>query len=394
MGSPVKKQLPLRAYRYTAAATGATSVTRQDGLEGRQLTGPANSSNGRGDRADSTNRDDADDTSSAASTSAAIPAPGVDDTASTADQASGGDGGDHSGLPVGPLGAGGALAGAAGAILADRRRRDGAHRGDINWGNGREQSLLLLEGPDSPREHRFDMDVPEGGQMVKNPDGSVDVLDADGNVVEHVKAPWAYDALGRPVETHFEVDNETGELVQIVDPDRTTLLPILADPDAQKLPGRPRPGAALEEPTYTTPGVQTTFFAPYDVYPSVIEFNPDDESLWSPMTAGVGISPDGSELMQPRSDGTGYFAGGYNYQIRPVRAHSFSSGIVEIDGQDYKWVAWEYEYEVRHMRTDAVRGGDGGTTLPIMHGWSEWQPLNDSLRDALLDNQLVELPTP
>ena len=213
----------------TDTVTGVTGVIRQDGLEGRQLTDPTNSNNGR---ADGTDRNDADDTSSAASTSAAVPAPGVDDTA---DEAAGGDGDNETGgLPVGPLGAGGALAGAAGAILADRRRRDGAHRGDINWGNGREQSLLLLEGPDSPREHRFDMDVPDGGQMVKNPDGSVDILDADGNVVEHVKAPWAYDALGRPVDTHFEVDNETGELVQIVDPDRTTLLPILADPDKEK----------------------------------------------------------------------------------------------------------------------------------------------------------------
>ncbi|AHW62543.1 Putative secreted protein [Corynebacterium glyciniphilum AJ 3170] len=211
----------------TDTDSGVTSVTRQDGLEGRQLT-DRNSSNDRGDR------DDTDDTSSAAPTSAA-PAPGVDDTA---DEAVAGDGDNETGgLPVGPLGAGGALAGAAGAILADRRRRDGAHRGDINWGNGREQSLILLEGVYSPREHRFDMDVPEGGQMVKNPDGSVDVLDADGNVVEHVKAPWAYDASGRPVETYYEVDNETGELVQIVDPDRTTLLPILADPDKEKKDG-------------------------------------------------------------------------------------------------------------------------------------------------------------
>jgi hypothetical protein len=371
----------------TDTATGVTSVTRQDGLQGRQLTDPTN--NGR---ADGTDRDDAEDTSRAASTSAAIPAPGVDDTA---DEAAGGDGDNETGgLPVGPLGAGGALAGAAGAILADRRRRDGAHRGDINWGNGREQSLLLLEGPDSPREHRFDMDVPEGGQMVKNPDGSVDVLDADGNVVEHVKAPWAYDASGRPVETYYEVDNETGELVQIVDPDRTTLLPILADPDKSKLPGRPRPGTPPEGAVFTSPGVQTTYFAPYDVYPSVIEFDPTDESLWSPMTAGVGIAPDGTELAQPRNDATGYIVGGYNYQLRPVRARSFSSGMVDIDGREYKWVAWQYEYEVRYMRTDGVRDGDGGTALPVMHGWSEWRPLNDNLRDALLSNHLVELPTP
>lgn len=219
----------------TDTDSGSTSVTRQDGLEGRQLAVPTNTEDSRVDR-------EAADSTGAAPTSAAMPAPGVADTAS---EASGGAGDDAAGLPVGPLGAGGALAGAAGAILADRRRRDGVHRGDINWGNGREQSLLLIEGPDSPREHRFAMDVPAGGQMVNNADGSVDIVDADGNVVEHVKAPWAYDALGRPVETHFEIDNETGELVQIVDPERTTPLPILADPDKEKTAGESEDGSAL-----------------------------------------------------------------------------------------------------------------------------------------------------
>jgi hypothetical protein len=212
----------------TDTDSGVTSTTRRDGLAGRQLTDPDTA------RAESTDDTDTSPTSEAAPAGtsgdhAANGGNGSNGTGGDGDQ--GGSGGD---LPVGPLGAGGLLAGAAGAILADRRRRDGTHRGDINWGNGREQSLILLEGPDSPREHRFDMDVPDGGQMVKNPDGSVDVLDADGNVVEHVKAPWAFDALGRPVETHFEVDNETGKLVQIVDPDRTSVLPILADPDKKK----------------------------------------------------------------------------------------------------------------------------------------------------------------
>lgn len=97
--------------------------------------------------------------------------------------------------------------------------------------DGDRQRFVLLADETSDREHRFDMDVPEGGQMVKNPDGSVDVLDADGNVVNHVKAPWAYDATGRPVETYYEVDNDTGEIVQHIDPDRTTVFPVLADPE-------------------------------------------------------------------------------------------------------------------------------------------------------------------
>ncbi|WP_150114321.1 hypothetical protein [Corynebacterium oculi] len=132
-------------------------------------------------------------------------------------------------LPVAPLGAIGAAIGGIGVL--ERRRRNRSWQGDLDWGNGREQSLILLEGPESPREYRYDLEVPPGGRVVENLDGSVDVLDAQGNVTKHVKAPWAYDALGREVPTYFEVDPETGELVQVVDPERTTALPILADPD-------------------------------------------------------------------------------------------------------------------------------------------------------------------
>lgn len=132
-------------------------------------------------------------------------------------------------VPMAPLGAVGAAIGGLGVL--ERRRRHRSWQGDLNWGNGREQSLILLEGPDSPREYRYDLDVPPGGRVVENPDGSVDVLDAQSNVTKHVRAPWAYDALGREVPTYFEVDPETGELIQMVDPERTTALPILADPD-------------------------------------------------------------------------------------------------------------------------------------------------------------------
>lgn len=133
----------------------------------------------------------------------------------------------------GMLGGVGAAVGAAAVVGRRMRRRDDAHRMDIDWGGGRRQSLVLLEGPESAREHVFDMDVPPGGRMVKNPDGSVDVMDAHGEVVEHVDAPWAFDAAGRRVPTWYEV-GEGNQLVQVVDPERTTPLPVLADPDRRK----------------------------------------------------------------------------------------------------------------------------------------------------------------
>lgn len=135
------------------------------------------------------------------------------------------------GLPGGVLvSLAGAMAGAAAVV----GRRSRVWRKDIEWGKGRTQSLVVLEGPDSPREHRFRMDVPPGGRLVKNADGGVSVYDERGRVVESIRPPWAFDASGRAVPTWFEVDNATGEIVQVIDPMRTTALPVVADPDKSK----------------------------------------------------------------------------------------------------------------------------------------------------------------
>ncbi|MCF4007775.1 Tox-REase-5 domain-containing protein [Corynebacterium uropygiale] len=135
------------------------------------------------------------------------------------------------GLPGGALvSLAGAMAGAAAVV----GRRSRVWRKDIEWGKGRTQSLVVLEGPDSPREHRFKMDVPPGGRLVKNADGGVSVYDERGRVVESIRPPWAFDASGRAVPTWFEVDNATGEIVQVIDPLRTTALPVVADPDKSK----------------------------------------------------------------------------------------------------------------------------------------------------------------
>ncbi|UDL82016.1 hypothetical protein [Corynebacterium uberis] len=139
---------------------------------------------------------------------------------------------------VGLLGVLGGVAGGVGAVVARRRR--GVARVDIPWSATHEQSLVLLAGPDSPREHVFDVDVPEGGQVVQRGDGGVDVVDASGRVVSQVDAPWAYDALGRPVETYYTVDPD-GRLVQHVDPGHETVFPVIADPDRKDVGGDSKP---------------------------------------------------------------------------------------------------------------------------------------------------------
>ncbi len=118
------------------------------------------------------------------------------------------------------------------AFLAPAFRRGGnaSHQLTITkpWEGG-EQTFILMTDPTAPREYRFPQQVPPGGQLRTNPDGSVDALDADGAVVSHTRPPWAYDALGRPVTTWYEVNGDT--IVQHIDPGPDNVYPILADPD-------------------------------------------------------------------------------------------------------------------------------------------------------------------
>lgn len=167
--------------------------------------------------------------------------------------------------PADPMGPGplGAMAAAAGGIgvLAKRRRTrvggasrlasgivhsdglpnldgvpglDSAPRVTINHLTGAEQTIFALLSPESDHTQDFDLDVPPGGDAVIRPDGGVDVVDANGNIVSQVDPPWAYDALGRPQNTWYTYDAETGRLVQHVKPADNALYPIIADPNQNK----------------------------------------------------------------------------------------------------------------------------------------------------------------
>nr|WP_274704021.1 DNA/RNA non-specific endonuclease [Rhodococcus qingshengii] len=96
-------------------------------------------------------------------------------------------------------------------------------------GDGGDRTLVLINDPTSPHTYRFPQQVPPGGRMLENPDGSVSILDADGNTVSTIDAPWAYDAAGRPVRTGYEVDGDT--IVQKIYPAADSIYPIVADPN-------------------------------------------------------------------------------------------------------------------------------------------------------------------
>ncbi|MCQ4119695.1 hypothetical protein [Rhodococcus tibetensis] len=73
------------------------------------------------------------------------------------------------------------------------------------------------------------------------------VFDADGNPVSTIDAPWAYDANGTPIPTHYEIRD--GQLVQVVDTAgiENLVYPILADPFEPGSPEWYAEQARLEE---------------------------------------------------------------------------------------------------------------------------------------------------
>ena len=101
-------------------------------------------------------------------------------------------------------------------------------------GGGR-RTLFLIHDRSSSHESVIPVTVPPGGHMSVDPDGSVTVVDADGNSVSRVAAPWAYAADGTPIPTHYEIRD--GHLVQVVDTVgiENILYPILADPPEDKI---------------------------------------------------------------------------------------------------------------------------------------------------------------
>lgn len=92
---------------------------------------------------------------------------------------------------------------------------------------GDSRAVIQISSPDSPKEYSFEL-TGEYADLVKRGDGGIDALDADGHTIFSVDAPWAYDADGDAVPTHFEIDGKT--IVQVVEHNDSFDYGIVADP--------------------------------------------------------------------------------------------------------------------------------------------------------------------
>lgn len=91
------------------------------------------------------------------------------------------------------------------------------------------QMLTTIASADAPQSFAYQVDIPQGGSVALNPDGTAVVSDAEGKPLITTSAPWAVDANGTAVPTHYEVDGTS--LIQVIDHATGDFsYPIVADP--------------------------------------------------------------------------------------------------------------------------------------------------------------------
>lgn len=94
--------------------------------------------------------------------------------------------------------------------------------------DGTVQILSILNSAEDPRTFAYQFDASAGATAVLQADGGALIVDDAGEEIASIAAPWAIDAAGRDVDTHFEAAG--GLLTQVVQPTADATYPIVADP--------------------------------------------------------------------------------------------------------------------------------------------------------------------
>lgn len=94
--------------------------------------------------------------------------------------------------------------------------------------DGSVQVATVVDSADAPHDYTYTITGSQGSTLRLEEDGSVSLLDAQGEWEAGVSAPWATDANGTAVATTYSVDGDT--LTQHVDFTDQTAFPVVADP--------------------------------------------------------------------------------------------------------------------------------------------------------------------
>ncbi|MCZ2404395.1 DUF2599 domain-containing protein [Paenarthrobacter sp. Z7-10] len=90
------------------------------------------------------------------------------------------------------------------------------------------QLNTVIQGANAPASYVYPVNMPAGAKLSANDDGSVTIVDSVGNFLGGISAPWAVDAGGGSVPTHYDISGSS--LIQVVDLSHVTAYPVVADP--------------------------------------------------------------------------------------------------------------------------------------------------------------------
>lgn len=95
---------------------------------------------------------------------------------------------------------------------------------------GSVQIATIISGPNSPQRYAYKFSLSGEARLIADPQsGAVIIANQAGVPVGQVQTPWAVDAAGRTVATHYEISG--GTLTQVVDLSaQPVTFPVVADP--------------------------------------------------------------------------------------------------------------------------------------------------------------------
>lgn len=100
----------------------------------------------------------------------------------------------------------------------------------VSVSEGGAQFLTTIADSAAPREYTYDLMLPEGATLqVDEESGGAIARTSEGELLLLIAPPWAVDAAGKAIDTHFKVQGHS--LTQIIEHQNTSVTyPVVADP--------------------------------------------------------------------------------------------------------------------------------------------------------------------
>ncbi|WP_148272797.1 hypothetical protein [Microbacterium testaceum] len=131
------------------------------------------------------------------------------------------------GLPFSDKADSAAMPSESGVAVYDNN--NSSHTVPIIRDDGGVQITTVIENASAPRKYAYPISLPDGLTLERGVNGDVSATPAGSSIPAlYVAAPWAKDANGDPVHTHYEVSGNT--ITQVVDFSEQSSFPIVADP--------------------------------------------------------------------------------------------------------------------------------------------------------------------